>query len=407
MAAILLPSTNVNTQIVGVNLTRNITIGSSFYCVKATESEAQITWRTAGTFSKLYTRVTTNNNTASSTVKFRKNTANGNQSVSIPASSTGEFQDSSNTDSVVSGDLLNYQLITGATGANIAMSSVTSVFAGNTETVARFTLSANANFANATNNVTQYAPLGGSSNQSSTESFYQFKIKTTGTLRNFYVAIISNTKTTTTTFRSRKNTANGNMLISVVTLATGVFEDTVNTDSLVSGDLVNYLVATGLGAALTITVGNMGAEFATTNGKNHMISSGTATVLASNSTLFIPPGGDITNIATETNTKVKANFGHISSNLEGFLSTNTVTASTTVTLRKNGANGNQTFSIPASTTGYFEDTTNTDAILATDELNYQFVTGATGTNMTVRSIGYLITASSVKYQSGLFWSYPI
>jgi hypothetical protein len=70
---------------------------------------------------------------------------------------------------------------------------------------------------------------------------------------------------------------------------------------------------------------------------------------------------------------------------------NTVTATSTLRTRKNGANGGGAISISASTTGYFEDTSGTDAIMSTDYVNYQIVTGATGTSLTLNMLGVLGT----------------
>ena len=68
-----------------------------------TEAGAQVTYRSAGTLSLLYFRVYENSR-GSSTFGTRVNGVNGNQSVSIGASTTGEFEDTVNTDSIVAGD---------------------------------------------------------------------------------------------------------------------------------------------------------------------------------------------------------------------------------------------------------------------------------------------------------------
>ena len=44
------------------------------------------------------------------------------------------------------------------------------------------------------------------------------------------------------------------------------------------------------------------------------------------------------------------------------------TANSTVVLRKNGANGNETFSIGANTAGAFSDATDTDSIASGDKI---------------------------------------
>jgi hypothetical protein len=68
------------------------------------------------------------------------------------------------------------------------------------------------------------------------------------------------------------------------------------------------------------------------------------------------------------------------------VSANTHSTSTVITFRINGANGNQTITIPASTTGYFEDAVNTDAVVVNDDVNFQIVRG-TGGSSTFANIG--------------------
>jgi len=60
------------------------------------------------------------------------------------------------------------------------------------------------------------------------------------------------------------------------------------------------------------------------------------------------------------------------------VATNTHTASTTIVFRKNGANGNQTITIPAGVTGYFEDAVNTDTVAVGDNVCFQIDRGTGG-----------------------------
>ena len=84
---------------------------------RGTDPPTQILYRSPGTLSKLYVRVTANSNVGSVTLRVRKNGANGNMFVTIPAGATGAFEDTVNTDTVAAGDKLNYQSTTGgATG---------------------------------------------------------------------------------------------------------------------------------------------------------------------------------------------------------------------------------------------------------------------------------------------------
>src|SRR3990167_7824688 len=80
------------------------------------EVSRQITYRTAGMLKQLYVNVPANTATANSTVRVRKNGANGNQLVTIPSATTGVFEDNVNTDAVAAGDEVAYETVRGGTG---------------------------------------------------------------------------------------------------------------------------------------------------------------------------------------------------------------------------------------------------------------------------------------------------
>jgi hypothetical protein len=60
---------------------------------------------------------------------------------------------------------------------------------------------------------------------------------------------------------------------------------------------------------------------------------------------------------------------------------NTRGDSTTVTVRKNGANTGITVTITAGSTATFQDLVNTEAVVAGDRVSIQFVTGGSGGNI--------------------------
>ena len=59
------------------------------------------------------------------------------------------------------------------------------------------------------------------------------------------------------------------------------------------------------------------------------------------------------------------------------------TANSTVVLRKNGGNGNETFSIGANTTGAFSDATDTDSIAGGDKIAVGITPGSTALVITI------------------------
>ena len=65
---------------------------------------------------------------------------------------------------------------------------------------------------------------------------------------------------------------------------------------------------------------------------------------------------------------------------------NSITGNSTVKLRKNAGNTGLTLSIGANATGIFNDNTDTYTAAATDAMNYQIVTGSTGTSISISFI---------------------
>src|ERR1700761_2153807 len=98
MTNIILPSCNAGLLTTGQTL--YTPIGSGNAPTDATETRMQTTWRTAGTFSNIYTRIDINATTGTSNIRYRVGAANGNQNIAVSAAATGEFTDAVNTDTV-------------------------------------------------------------------------------------------------------------------------------------------------------------------------------------------------------------------------------------------------------------------------------------------------------------------
>lgn len=85
---------------------------------------------------------------------------------------------------------------------------------------------------------------------------------------------------------------------------------------------------------------------------------------------------------TELNTEGVTNAAFTFNNLTILVTANTVSATSTVTLRANAASpgSGPVASITASTAAVCSDSTHTYVSLATDLMDYQLVTGGTGTS---------------------------
>ena len=90
--------------------------------------------------------------------------------------------------------------------------------------------------------------------------------------------------------------------------------------------------------------------------------------------------------STETNAQVTVNNAFKFSELTCNVTSNSITGNSTVNLRKNAGNAGPTLSIGANATGIFNDNTDTYTAAATDAMNYQIVTGSTGTSISLSFI---------------------
>lgn len=358
-----------------VNTTNYAALGGNLGSKGTTETSEQITYRSPGTLSSLYVLVVTNANTATSTFRTRKNTANGNQSVSVGSTVTGVFEDLVNTDTVVAGDLLNYQGVTGATGSNLLVSQLGIIFTATTSTVKKMVCTNTGVLSTAS--ATLFSPLQGVDSVSATEANNQYKSRVAGTVKNLQVHISANSRTTATTFNSRKNTANGTLTVSVGSAATGFFEDTTHTDNIVATDLINYASTTGTGAG-TISFNNIAAEITTTNGSFVFLKGSSSIGLAAGATTWQVVDGAVSNTTPESSAQNIPRMAFTAANLQIFSVANSTTTASTMVLRQNTANSTLSISITAATTGIFEDIIDTVAILATDNIDYQITAGATG-----------------------------
>ena len=241
-----------------------------------------------------------------------------------------------------------------------------------------------------TANTTNYWPPSGQvSGITALESNVQHKVKKAGTLKNLCVPVASNARTTDTSVTVRVNGASTGITLTIPPLAAGFIEDTTHTASVAVDDLIDFMTVTGTGTE-TLVPDNLMIEYETTSGHGFITggSLGATAELATpaNTTGYMVPSGENKLDSTEANVKLKTRIPLTLSNLTISVRVNTVSAPSTLKMRINGLDGNQTITIPANTTGYFHDTTHTDTVDADDEIDYQLITGATGTSMTIRQI---------------------
>jgi hypothetical protein len=388
MGKTLLTGSSTNGGVTTQNTSSNFfQLSNGWFVRRATESDQQILFRSTGTLSKLYVRVITNTNVNAITFTIRKNGANGNLNLSIGAGVTGTFEDSTNTDTVAAGDKLNYQSTNGGATGTMTYNLISVIFNATTNYVSKVVCDGVGVAGASTTNYWQ--PTGQVSGVTAGESNVQHRVKKAGTLKNLCAHVSVNPRTSDTVVTVKLNGSSTSITTTIGASTTGFFEDTTHSASIAVDDLINTMTVTGAGTGNMI-LDNIMLEYETSTRHGFIdagaLGSSAELVATANTTSYYVPSGETSAQASEADAKLKTRIPLTLSNLTISLRLNTVSAASTFKTRVNGTDGNQTITISSNTTGHFHDTTNTDVVDDNDEINYQLITGATGTSMTVRQM---------------------
>lgn len=314
-----------------------------------TEAEVQLKIREDGTLSNFGLNILSNGRSTATVFGTRKNSGAGSQSVSVGASATGRFEDTSNTDDLANNDLINYYYTTDVGTGSISWNAIGAVYAPDTGDAG-------------------YIGFTGTATLLGADRFYGFSSSAAGTVgegglgREIYESVTVsklrayvslNTRTSATVFRTRKNTANGNLSVSIGALTTGEFEDTSNSDSLVATDDYgfNFDVAAGTGS-----LNNNTFQASINTSTSYLGCDRTTAAFNFGSTFYLPLAGDVTNILNAAQAASQIPYRTKAKNLFVSIIANTVNGSTTYTLRKGASNTSLAVSVGSSATGRFEDT---------------------------------------------------
>lgn len=351
--------------------------------VNTTEAYAQIPFRTAGTLSNLHVRALAPGSGASATIKVRKNGADGNEAISIATNASGEFDDTSNTDSVTAGDLLCYSVVTNT--SNYWIVGLSCLYEASSGMLSKLSTN-HENGASRSSINTLYHNVDGLLSWFSTESNLALPSSVSGTLKNFAVYTDSNSRTAATTFGSRKNLGAGNLAISIGASSTGLFEDTSNTDTISAGDKINYQSTMSSGSG-TLVIRFISSELVTTNNTFEVVSADSnSTSISSAQDLTFPVSGQLNQFSnwgalTSTIIEIKC------SNLEVNVITNTLNGTTQVILQDSAGNTTLFVGIGAGTTGIFTDTTDAPFIAINASIKYRVLTFGSSGAIALTAIG--------------------
>jgi hypothetical protein len=356
------------------------------WTTQSSEQYAQTPMREAGTMQNFYCRVTANTITNSTTLQMRKDAGNASEAISITSSTSGEYEDTVNTDTIAAGSKYNTSFSPGAdTTHTLNITIVRTLFSTTTNTATRFAFSAGGGGTGYTAVSTTYYNnyQGSTAGLQTTEAGSKCRQRKAGTMYNLFALAGTggNSRTTTTTMGGRIDTgsgsANGNLAISILAAATGMIEDNVNNDAVAVGNDYNIFVTTGSDSGHTVTIGNVGLSFVSTAGYTPCILANAAGFAPNSTTRNYYPlsGHNGAKTTTEANVQTKMGQNRQFSNLTVNLSANS-TGTSTQNFRVGASSKNQVNSISASSTGNFTDTVNVDYVVPGDEVNYAYTPGA-------------------------------
>lgn len=211
-----------------------------------------------------------------------------------------------------------------------------------------------------------YASFGTTSGL--TEAQAQLVWRNPGTIDRPWAAV-SNTRVQSNTFGIR---INGVLSACAITLppSTGGLQSGTGSARFADGDLVDLGTIQDSGGSGTFLIVNDAFRFHPDSGSSVAIGCATVAGNAIASTNGFTPMFAFMQNTTEANAQMPANVGGTLSRLRVSVISNTYSQALTIRTRINGANGNQSVTIPSATTGDFEDTTNSDVVAATDLVNF-------------------------------------
>lgn len=361
----------------------------------ATEANGTVNQRPAGVYSNLWCRVSANTNNTATTVKVRKNSSDGTIVISIGADTTGEFEDTTHTDTFADGDDFSIQTAFTLNSGATTIDQYAILFDATTNTVTNVGANAASPQTLSSASATRYLHISGNITLSlTTETTAQHEFKSSCTFKKTQIRMTANTRGTATTLRFRKNAGNGNQTVSIGAGVTGILEDTSNTDSIVSGDKVNWSIVTGTGTG-NFTINGVYVAIETTTSTMYL-DSGINGGQAQTSALTRYYAICVWNaLSTEGIAVVKSGVAGTVKNMTVNVPTNSLNGTSTIRFRKNSSDINPVVSVSSSTTGFFSDTTNTSSIVATDLINFSQVTaGSSGSITPANAMVEILTSTT-------------
>lgn len=367
-----------------------LSAGSTTYCglnpsieTGATSTIARTPIRFAGTLSTPVVRISANATTADTVITLREDASDTSVTITVPAGQVGSFLGTGTASAGGSSDY-GWKLVAG-TGGTITVTMLSLAFEPSGSNTISFPATHTASSAKITPSSTNYGQLTGTRGATATESIAQLLVPMDATWGGLNVVQTGTTTNGTMTFKSRKNGADGNQVVTYSASEGGVKGDFSNTDTLVDGDRVAvYLNNAGTVGDFELerymsTLSNSSGEFLLTSAD---ASSGTGLNVLTG-TVYLPVAGELKNgaAATEADAQMRAPFDMALKRLIARVGGNTSVGNTDVVLRVNGADTTlKTYHMPSAPEITIADEGDVVEVSAGDLLSLKLIhTGATNT----------------------------
>lgn len=368
-----LPATNVFHPICGAYVNDGYT-------------EADVQWLARGSYTVSKVRVSVYLTSGTYTLVSRKNGANGSISISS-ITSTGIYEDTTNSDSLSSGDLYCFSWNRGSHSDDAYLDTIQSQVTSAADGALVYCAGSDANIGN---NAPDNWVMGVSGAFICTESSYQAVVesdrsvdfRSSVTLSNLRVwASIAGTVTNTITVR--KNGSDTSLAVSFASGETGAKEDTTDSVSFASGDEFSGRLNGNISGLFVTTASLKVSNDLSAIGRNepaidsNRFAGNAWQQFALGGGIFAENGGGF---ALDDDAVVAKCPASTVTYLTVKVLYNTVNASVPIAIRKNASNTSLSVSVSASSTGEFANTSETVSVSADDELSFykSEATGSTG-----------------------------
>ncbi len=359
---------------------------------QATEDNQQVLARAAYTWQNIGARVTQNNLDGTTSIFARIGGVDqAALEVQIGANSTGWFEDTAGSVSVADGDLINYRIAAGS-GAHLDTIDLRIISSqlqhASLERPIAITSAAIPGVVDA-GSFAFYPIIGALGDDQGTESEAEYTLRQGVTFTNMRCFVFANNTDIVSTFGFRVDGASpSNLNIGIGANATGAFEDT-DSEVVSAGSTVNYQVVAGIGKAgdsIDFTIMHLVQAGAVT-GRNLGAGNSIPGSYGVNTTNFIVLEGPVdVSSTTELDTQIEAPVAVAVTDMFVRVTANSLTsASTTISLRANGATTALSLALVAGATGIFEDS-DTVSLALDDLINWRIIVGPGGSGTVTISI---------------------